>query len=126
MRRWMMAKTRSPAEAKLTKKQREWLRHLRACQRSGSGVKEYAAEHKIPVQSLYQAAQRLRRLGVIEPSSRRRSKPRGFVKVAVGSVGPELRSAWRIRLPSGAVFESTTPLSGERLLALLERLAQAR
>jgi hypothetical protein len=64
MRRWMMAKTRSPAEAKLTKKQREWLRHLRACQRSGSRVKEYAAEHKIPVQSLYQAAQRLRRLGV--------------------------------------------------------------
>jgi len=44
----------------------------------------------------------------------------------VGTAPADLRSVWRIRLPSGTVFESTTPLSGDALLALLERLAQAR
>ena len=121
-----MGSSQATAEPKLTRKQREWLRHLRACHRSGSLVKDYAAKHGIPVQSLYQAAKRLRQRGVLEPSGRRRSKPQGFVKVAVGAGRPELRSAWRIRLASGTVFESTTPLSGDALLALLERLAQAR
>jgi len=121
-----MASSRSAAEPPLTRKQREWLRHLRACHRSGSRVKDYAAKHGIPVQSLYQAAKRLRKRGVLEPSSRRASVPQGFVKVAVGTAATDLRSAWRIRLPSGAVFESMTPLSGDALLALLERLSQAR
>ena len=121
-----MASKRAAAERNLTKKQRAWLRHLRACRRSGSRVKDYAAEHGIPVQSLYQAAKRLRARGVLEPSGRRASVPASFVKVAVGAAPPELRSAWRIRLPSGTVFESTTPLCGEELLALLERLAHAR
>jgi hypothetical protein len=48
------------------------------------------------------------------------------VKVAVANPSPELRSAWRIRLPNGTVFESTTPLGGETLLMLLERLGRAR
>ncbi|MDH3213645.1 MAG: hypothetical protein OEM05_14265 [Myxococcales bacterium] len=121
-----MARDRSAAEPNLTRKQREWLRHLRACHRSGSRVKDYAAEHGIPVQSLYQATKRLRQRGVLEPSGRRTSKPTGFVKIAVGTAPTDLRSAWRIRLPSGAVFESTVPLSGGVLLVLLERLAQAR
>lgn len=121
-----MASTRSATDPKLTRKQREWLRHLRACHRSGSRVKDYAAKHGIPAQSLYQAAKRLRARGVLEPSGRRASVPPGFVKVAAGAAPPELRSAWRIRLPSGTVFESTTPLSGQDLLTLLERLAQAR
>lgn len=120
-----MASTGSATEPKLTKKQREWLRHLRACRRSGSRVTDYAEKHEISAQSLYQAAKRLRARGVLEPSGRRASAPPGFVKVAVGAAPSELRSAWRIRLPSGTVFESTTPLSGEALLALLERLAQA-
>ncbi len=77
-------------------------------------------------QSLYQAAKRLRARGVLEPRGRRRSKPQDFVRVAVGVAPPELRNAWRIRLPSGTVFESTTPLSGEQLLTLLEKLAARR
>ena len=121
-----MGSSRAAAEPKLTRKQREWLRHLRACHRSGSRVKDYASEHGIPVQSLYQATKRLRQRGVLEPSGRRTSKLPGFVKVAVGTAATDFRSAWRIRLPSGTVFESTTPLSGDALLALLERLAQAR
>jgi hypothetical protein len=113
-------------ERDLTNKQREWLRHLRACRRSGRLVKDYAAEHGIPVQALYQAAKRLRKRGLLEPSGHRRSKAEGFVKVAVATAPPDLRSAWRIRLPSGTILESTTPLSGDELLRVLERLAHAR
>ena len=121
-----MTSNRSAAGARLTKRQREWLRHLRACQRSGKRVKDYAAEQGIPVQSLYQAAKRLRKRGVLAPSGRRASQRQGFVRVAMASAAPDLRSAWRMRLPCGTVFESTTPLSGEQLLTLLERLAQSR
>jgi transposase-like protein len=121
-----MTSSGSAAEPHLTRKQREWLRHLRACHRPGIRVKDYAAKHGIPVQSLYQAAKRLRQRGVLAPSGRRASVPPGFVKVAVEAAPTDLRSAWRIRLPSGAVFESTTPLSGDALLAIVERLAQAR
>lgn len=121
-----MAADGSAAERNLTRRQREWLRHLRACHRSGSRVKDYAAEHGIPVQSLYQATKRLRQRGVLAPRGRGPRMPKGFVKVAVGTAPADLRSAWRIRLPSGTVFESTTPLSGGQLLTLLERLAQAR
>lgn len=121
-----MASNGSAAEPGLTKKQREWLRHLRACRHSGSRVKDYAAQHGIAVQSLYQATKRLRKRGLLEPSGRRTSESQGFVKVAVAPPSPELRSAWRIRLPNGTVFESTTPLAGDDLLTLLERLARAR
>ena len=96
-----MASERAAAEPSLTGKQREWLHHLRACHRSGRRVKDYAAEHGIPVQSLYQATKRLRQRGVLEPSGRGTSKPSGFVKVAVETAPADLRSAWRIRLPSG-------------------------
>jgi len=121
-----MATSEAAAERNLTRRQRAWLRHLRACHRSGSRVKDYAAEHGIPVQSLYQATKRLRKRGVLAPSGRRRPMPKSFVKVALAAPPADLRSAWRIRLPSGAVFESTVPLPAEALLTILERLAQAR
>jgi hypothetical protein len=121
-----MTSAGSSAEPNLTRKQREWLRHLRACHRSRCRVKDYAAEHGIPVQALYQAAKRLRQRGVLAPSGRWTRRPEGFVKVAVAPASAEGRSVWRIRLPSGTVFESTTPLSEEQLLPLLERLAHVR
>lgn len=121
-----MTSIRSAAGPRLTKTQRHWLRHLRACHRSGSRVKDYAAQQGIPVQSLYQAAKRLRKRGLLEPSGRRAAAPQGFVKVAVGTASPDLHNAWRIRLPNGTIFESTTALSGEQLLTLLERLARVR
>ena len=121
-----MATSESAAERTLTSRQREWLRHLRACHRTGSRVKDYAAEHGIPVQSLYQATKRLRKRGVLAPSGRRICTPKGFVKVAMAAAPGDLRSAWRIRLPGGTVFESTIPLSVDELLTILERLTRSR
>ncbi|MDH3424720.1 MAG: hypothetical protein OEN00_17110 [Gemmatimonadota bacterium] len=110
----------------LTARQREWLRHLRAIERSGKPIKDYAAEQGLPVQALYQAAKRLRELGMLAPSGRRVAKRKGFVKVAVTPASAARGEvAWRVRLPNGTTLESTLPLSAEAMVDLVERLGQA-
>ncbi len=117
-----------PPEARLTSGQRKWLGHLRAAERSGETIKDYAARRGLSVQSLYQAGKRLRRLGVIEPCVRRRWEPAAsaFVKVEPPAARRETGPAWRIRLPSGLVFESSAPLAHGELLSLLAALAAPR
>jgi hypothetical protein len=81
----------------------------------------------LSVQSLYQAAKRLRRRGVLEPRVRRAHAPASpFVKVEAGVRLRESGMAWRVRLPNGVVFEASPGLGHEALLALIERLARAR
>ena len=80
-----MGKKATPAERALTARQREWLRHLRAIERSGQRVKDYAAEQGLPVQALYEATKRLRKQGLLAPSGRRRTKPTRFANVTVAS-----------------------------------------
>ncbi len=96
-------RSEGPSERRLTARQREWLGHLRAAERSGETIKGYAARQSVSVQSLYQAGKRLRRLGVLEPRVRRRRKraASGFVKVEPAATRRETGPAWRIRLPSG-------------------------
>lgn len=120
--------SKEPSEARLTPGQREWLEHLRAAERSGETIKDYAARRGLSVQSLYQAGKRLRRLGVIEPCVRRRRETAAspFVKVEPAAARPETGPAWRIRLPSGLVFESRAPLAHHDLLSLLAALAAPR
>ncbi len=117
-----------PSEVRLTPGQRKGLQHLRAAERSGETIKGYAARQGVPVQSLYQAGKRLRRLGVIEPRVRRRRETAAsaFVKVEPAAARPETGTAWRIRLPSGVVFESRAPLAHDDLLSLLAALATPR
>lgn len=121
-----MGQKTSPAERALTARQRHWLRHLRAIERSGKRVKDYAAEQGIPVQTLYQVAKRLRKQGLLPPSGRRRARPKRFVKVAVASAAPEAGGvAWRVRLANGTVFESAERLPAETMVELIERMDQA-
>ena len=117
-----------PPEARLTPGQCKGLQHLRAAERSGETIKGYAARQGVPVQSLYQAGKRLRRLGVLEPRARGRRKRAAsvFVKVAPAAARREVGLAWRIRLPSGLVFESRVPLAHDELLSLLAALAAPR
>ena len=117
-----------PPEARLTPGQREWLGHLRAAEHSGETIKEYAARQGLSVQSLYQGGRCLRRLGVLEPRVRRRRETAvsAFVKVEPAATRREAGPAWRIRLPSGLVFESSTPLAHADLLSLLAALAAPR
>ncbi len=121
-------RSKGPSERRLTARQREWLGHLRAAEHSGETIKDYAARRGLSVQSLYQAGKRLRRLGVLEPRVRRRRKraASGFVKVEPAATRRETGPAWRIRLPSGLVFESSAPLAHDDLLSLLAARAAPR
>jgi hypothetical protein len=121
-------RTKEPSEARLTVRQREWLGHLRAAERAGETIKAYAAQQGLSVQSLYQAGKRLRRRGVIEPRVRR-GRPlsaTGFVRVEPKPVRREIGAAWRIRLPSGVIFECSAPLRQDDLLSLLTTLGCPR
>ena len=121
-----MGKKTPPTARALTARQRGWLRHLRAIERSGKRVKDYAAEQGIPVQALYQAAKRLRKQGLLPPSGCRSAKPKRFVKVAVAPASAGAGEvAWRVRLANGTVFESAVPLPAETMVELIERMGQA-
>ncbi len=126
----MMSTRRSkgPSERRLTARQREWLGHLRAAEHLGETIKEYAARRSLSVQSLYQAGKRLRRLGALEPRARRRRETAtsAFVRVERTATRRETGPAWRIRLPSGVIFESPAPLAHDDLLSLLTALAAPR
>jgi DNA-binding transcriptional MocR family regulator len=121
-------RAKEPSEVRLTARQREWLGHLRAAERSGETIQAYAAAHGLSVQSLYQAGKRLRRRGVLEPRIQRRGTPaaRAFVKVERPAAPSGAGMAWRIRLPSGVLFECNVPLAHEELVSLLQTLAGAR
>ncbi len=121
-------RSKEPSEAALTPGQHEWLQHLRAAARSGETIKEYAARRGLSVQSLYQAGKRLRRLGVIEPRTPRRRKApvSRFVRVEPATARRETGASWRIRLPSGVIFECSAPLAHGDLLSLLAALAAPR
>jgi hypothetical protein len=119
---------REPSEVRLTARQREWLGHLRAAERAGETIKAYAAREGLSVQSLYQAGKRLRCRGVLQPRIRRRHplSATGFVKVEPPTARREVGAAWRLRLPSGVVFECSGPLGHDQLLSLLATLARPR
>jgi hypothetical protein len=124
----MVKREAEGSEAALTARQREWLRHLRACERSGETMQDYASRRGLSVQSLYQAGNRLRRRGVLASRPQRRAIAHSFVRVAVPVRPAEAGAAavWRIRLPGGAVFESSAPFEPEALVSLLERLGRLR
>ncbi len=120
--------SREPTEARLTPGQRKWLGHLRAAERSDGTIKDYAARRGLSVQSLYQAGKRLRLLGVLEPRAPRRRKApvSGFVRVEPAGPRRETGPAWRIRLPSGVVFECSAPLAPDDLVSVLAALDRPR
>lgn len=121
----MARRVSTGAEAALTPRQREWLRHLRVCMRRGETMRGYAQRHGLSEHGLYQAATDLRQRGVLAPGQPRRSSTKRatlgkrptFVKVtpAALTIGS---SAWRVRLPNGVVLEGSERLGTEWLEAL--------
>ena len=103
------------------------LAEIEACERRGEPLKAYAKRTGQSVYALYEAKRQARRAGVLPPHRgkvqrpptrrTRRGAPR-FVEAIVAMPAPGGSVAWRLRLPSGAVLESTAPLDA----ALLERL----
>ena len=112
-------------EAKdLTKKQRFWLTHLEACEKSEQSVTSYAAAHGLNRRVLYSWRSRLQRMGLVRrsvtSSSPRSQQPRssgtanrsGSQKGALGFRAVRLvdldesSSGLRIRFPNGIILET--------------------
>lgn len=105
---------------------------IEGCERRGESLQAYARRTEQSVWGLYEAKRVARRAGILppHPGTKRRgrdrdtrpttgrfveavaARPADVVPVPAGSV------AWRLRLPGGAVVESTLPLDP----GLLERI----
>jgi len=107
------------------------LAEISACERRGEPLKAYAKRTGQSVQTLYEAKRAARRAGVLpphrggkpRPSVRRTSRdaPR-FAEAVVAPPAPGGSVVWRLRLPSGALLESTSPLDAALLEQLVSRL----
>lgn len=83
----------------LSERQRYWLEHLEACERSGQTTKAYAQAHGLSVSMMYSWRKKLVRGGILVRSLGT-SAGKGFARVQV--VGREsAASEWRIGLPNG-------------------------
>ncbi len=76
-------------DIQLTKRQRDWLHHLQACEASGKGIAVYAREHGLKDKSMYTSKRALTSKGLF-PSTRAR-----FQHVQV------VTNKWFIQLPNG-------------------------
>ncbi len=126
-----MGSKRSKA-AGVSGKLRQQLAHLRASEKSGGSLKDYAGRHGLSIQSLYQARKVARQQGLLPPhrsgpsrarATRKELAPARFAEASI-MVPPRSGSkpAWRIRLASGDVLESDSALQPEELVHLIRAL----
>jgi hypothetical protein len=110
---------------------RQQLGHIRASEKSGETLKEYAGRQGLSVYALYQAKKVARQQGLLPPH-RSSQKPAHATKKSPASprfaeaVALPQQSAsrlkWRLRLASGDVLESDTALQNEELVHLISAL----
>jgi hypothetical protein len=119
----MTARRRSSkAEKDLTERQRYWLKHLRATERSGEPLTAYAKRLGLSAQSMYEAKSRLRAYGLIAPAiAHKTSKtaPSRFTRVSIEPREAAPPKSLRVRLASGAVLEWSEAPQGDALRELL-------
>lgn len=112
------------------------LAEVAACERRGESLKVYAERTGQSVYGLYEAKRLARQAGVLPPYRGGRAKPHRaaaaarFVEAVVARTSGNAPSsgsgiAWRLRLPSGSVLESATPLDAASLDLLLAGLGGA-
>ncbi len=112
---------------------RKHLDVIQACAQSGEPLKRYAERTGLSIHTLYQAKKQLRKKGVLPAPQRPRGKAgkpqRGvqhgarFVEaVSRRSEGAAVNPAWRLRLPTGVVFESTTAITADEIVRLARAL----
>ena len=112
-----------------TERERFWLGHEQALADSGLTAKDYAAEHELSLQALYQARKRLRAVGLLGPSAVQRKSPkrieRAFSKVEV-MAAQRTPLQFRLSFPNGFVLEWSGDEVPEAVLGLVERLTPTR
>jgi hypothetical protein len=111
--------------ATLSDRDRTWLRHHGACEKSGLTAKAYARRHRLSIHALYQARKRLRAMGTLEAAATRPAKAKararsGFTRVETPAAP---RPRYRVRLPNGALVE-WEGASGPELAEVLGAVSQ--
>ncbi len=128
-----MAKNGTVRREELSATLRKHLDVIEGCEQSGEPLNRYAERKGLSVHTLYQAKKELRKKGVLPPPKRPRGKARGprrgdqhgprFVEaVPRRSEGAAVNPAWRLRLPTGVVFESTTAITADEIARLVRVL----
>lgn len=111
--------------AVLTDRDRYWLGHHGACEKSGLTAKAYAKRHRLSVFALYQSRMRLRELGVLKaavegPPKAQAGSCGGFARVEMpAAAGPR----YRVRLRNGVLVE-WEGASGPELAEVLQAVSQ--
>jgi transposase-like protein len=112
-------------------KLRHQLAHIRASEKSGETLKEYAGRHGLSVHALYQAKKVARQQGLLPPHRRgpsrapvtkKKSAPLRFAEAVALPQRSASSPAWRLRLASGDVLESDTALESQGLAHLIQAL----
>ncbi len=109
---------------------RKRLSQVRACEESGATLKAYAAQHGISVHALYQAKKQARQQGLLPAHGTQKTRAAGpkraprprFVEAIASPIALAPVFAWRLRLRSGDVLESSTPLDADGTLRLIDAL----
>jgi len=115
---------------------RKHLDVIEACEQSGEPLKRYAERMGVSIHTLYQAKKELRKKGVLPPPKRQRGKvrkprrgvqhgPRFVEAVPRRSEGAAVNPTWRLRLPTGVVFESTTAITADEIVRLARALGDS-
>ena len=112
----------SVTEARLSSRQRFWLKHLQACEAGGETLRAYAKRKSLSVHGLYGARRRLRLAGMA-PARASSEKRASFAKVVVKEA-PAEAARCRIRLPNGAVMEWDVSLTAKSLELLFRGVAR--
>ena len=112
---------------------RKRLEQIRECERSGETLKAYATRRKLSVHALYQAKKEARQKGLLPahgtqktravPAKRPKARPRPrFVEAISAPAASTPGCAWRLRVRSGDVLESSSPLTDRETLRLIDAL----
>jgi hypothetical protein len=112
----------SVGEARLSSRQRFWLKHLQACEAGGETLKAYARRKGLSVHGLYGARRRMQLAGTA-PARVSSEKRLSFAKVVVHEA-PAEAGRCRVRLPNGAVMEWDIPLTDQSLELLFQAVAR--
>jgi transposase-like protein len=110
---------------------RQQLAHIRASEKSGGSLKDYAGRHGLSLQSLYQAKKAARQQGLLPPhrigpsharAPKKELAPARFTEALMVPPRSSSNPAWRIRLASGDVLESDSALPPEELVQVIRAL----
>ena len=103
---------RESGEPDLTERQRYWLEHLRAWEKGGGSMKDYAAAHGLGVKEFYSWKQVLGERGLLAKSE---ASPPLFQRVVLEQ---RTESLCRIEYPNGVRIEIGGPLSSAMLVTI--------